>query len=348
MNDEFNKVAVLGAGAWGTTLAAMLARSGRAVRLWCLEADLAEDMRTTRRNRRYRPECELPPSLTVHTDLAETLETPDAVVLAVPSQFLRGVLEQARAGLLAAPLLLNATKGLEEATGLRMSQVIGEVLGSELPLATLSGPNLSKEIASGKPAMSVVAAATEQIATRAQRLMSSPLFRVYRNCDIIGVEICGALKNVIAIGAGASDGLDLGANAKAALVTRGLTEMGRLGVCLGAQPATFWGAAGMGDLVATCHSSDSRNWSVGNRLARGESWDEIRQATYSVAEGVYTAVAARRLGREFDVAVPLTEAICSVLFEKVAVSEAVTALMTRPEKAENEAWCSPQSPGQAG
>lgn len=338
MREASLRISVLGAGAWGTTLAWMLARQEHRLRLWCLEADLAEEMRSTRRNCRHRPEIELPEDLLVTTSLAEALADAEVVVLAVPSRFLRTVLEQARGHLEGTPLLISATKGLEETTGLRMSQVIAEALSPDLPLAALSGPNLSREIALGMPAVSVVAAEQEEVAIRAQQLLGNPLFRVYRNCDIIGVELCGALKNVIAIGAGACDGLGFGANAKAALVTRGLAEMSRLGVRLGAQPATFWGVAGVGDLVATCHSRDSRNWNVGYRLARGETWEQISRTTYSVAEGVHTALAARRLGEELGIALPITEATCRVLFEGVPVLEAVQALMTRPERAESEDW----------
>jgi glycerol-3-phosphate dehydrogenase (NAD(P)+) len=314
----------------------MLARQDHAVRLWCLEEDLAEEMRVSRRNRRYRPEIELPPNLEVLTGLGEALAGAEVVVAAVPSRWLRRVLTEAREDLAARPFLISATKGLEESTSRRMSEVIHEVLAEDWPLAALSGPNLSKEIALGLPAVSVAASPDAELAVRAQRLLSSPLFRVYRNYDIIGVELCGALKNVIAIGAGVCEGLEFGANARAALITRGLAEMGRLGMRLGAQAATFWGAAGVGDLVATAGSHDSRNWNVGYQIARGRSWEEIQRATYSVAEGVYTAVAARKLGEELGLALPITEALCQILFEGMSAAEAVQGLMTRPERAENE------------
>jgi glycerol-3-phosphate dehydrogenase (NAD(P)+) len=336
MADHSLSITVLGAGAWGTTLSWMLASSGHAVRLWCLEPDLAEEMRATRRNSRYRPEIELPPGLGIHTDLEAALADTAVVVVASPSRFVRGVLERARPHLAGSPLLISASKGLEESTGLRVSQVIRQVLPADLPLAALSGPNLSREIALGMPTVSVAASPDEEIAARAQGILTTPLFRVYRNCDIIGLELCGALKNVLAIGAGISEGLGLGANVKGALVTRGLAEMTRLGLCLGAQPATFWGAAGVGDLVATSISHDSRNWNVGWRLAQGETWAEINRGSISVAEGVYTAQAARRLGHEHGIALPLTEAICQVLFEDVPAPRALEQLMTRPEKAEED------------
>lgn len=336
MPDPTSNLTVLGAGAWGTTLAWMLASSGYPVRLWCREADLAAEMRATRRNGRYRPEMELPDNVEVHTEVDAALAGAETVVVAAPSRFVRGVLEEARPHLVGHPLLISASKGLEESTGLRMSQVIREVLPEDLPLAALSGPNLSREIALGMPTVSVAASAEEAIAARAQRILTTPLFRVYRNCDIIGLELCGALKNVIAIGAGIGEGLGFGANAKGALVTRGLAEMTRLGLSLGAQPATFWGAAGVGDLVATSISHDSRNWNVGWRLAHGETWEEINRGSISVAEGVYTAQAARRLGEEQGVALPITDAICQVLFESVPAQRAVEQLMTRPEKAEED------------
>ena len=338
MSESPSRVCVLGAGAWGTTLAWMLAGQDRTVRLWCFEEDLAAEMQATRRNRRFRPEIELPASLEVSSDLGAALAGADTLVLAVPSQWLRPVLDQAREHLGAVELIVSATKGLEEHTGLRMSQVVAERLGEGRPLAALSGPNLSQEIAEGMPAVSVVAAESAEVAARAQRLLSTPLFRVYRNYDIIGVELCGALKNVIAVGAGMCDGLGFGANVKAALVTRGLAEMSRLGVRLGAAPATFWGAAGVGDLVATCNSPQSRNWNVGHRLARGESWEQIRQSTASVAEGVHTTVAARGLGQRLGLALPITEALYRILFERLSATEAVRELMTRPDKAEAEDW----------
>lgn len=348
MNSKQEKVSVIGAGAWGTTLSWMLAGRGHPVRLWCYEENLAAEMRETRRNRRYRPEIELPPNLKVFADLGEALAGAEVIVLAVPSRWLRGVLGLTREHISGGPLLISATKGLEQDTGKRMSQVIGEELGGEPNLAVLSGPNLSREIARETPAVSVVAAAEPAIAQRAQRLLNSPLFRVYRNYDIIGVEFCGALKNIIAIGAGICEGMEFGANAKAALVTRGLAEIGRLGVSLGAQPVTFWGVAGVGDLVATCNSRDSRNWNVGYRLAQGESWEQIQQATYSVAEGVYTTLAARRLGQELDLSLPITEAIYGIVFEEMPVGETVQRLMTRPEKAEAEVWHGSFSARQAG
>jgi len=348
MSNTEEKVSVIGAGAWGTTLAWMLASQGYSVRLWCYEEDLAAEMRETRRNRRYRPEIELPPNLEVFTDLGETLVGAEVILFAVPSRWLRRVVGAAREYISGNPLLISATKGLEQDTGKRMSQVIGEELSENLDLAVLSGPNLSREIAVKTPAVSVVAATDPEIAARAQRFLGSPLFRVYRNYDIIGVEFCGALKNIIAIGAGICEGLQFGANAKAALVTRGLAEMGRLGVRLGAQPATFWGVAGVGDLVATCNSRDSRNWNVGYRLAQGETWEQIQQATYSVAEGVHTTLAARRLGRELELPLPITEAIYGIIFEQVPVAETVKGLMTRPEKAEAEDWHLSFSAQQAG
>ncbi len=337
MADSPHNLTVLGAGAWGTTLSWMLGCQGHAVRLWCLEPDLAEEMRATRSNGRYRPEAVLPDTVQVYTDMGEALAGADVIVVATPSRFVREVLQQARPHLTGRPLLISASKGLEESTGLRMSQVVREVLPADLPLAALSGPNLSREIALGMPSVSVAAAPEESVATAAQQLLSTPLFRVYRNCDIIGVELCGALKNVVAIGAGVSEGLGFGANAKAALVTRGLAEMARLGACLGAHPATFWGAAGVGDLVATCHSRDSRNWNVGWRLAQGQTWEQISRGSISVAEGVYTAQAARRLGEQHEIPLPITEAVCEVLFARVPVRVAVERLMTRPEKAE-ESW----------
>ena len=223
---------------------------------------------------------------------------------------------------------------------MRMSEILAEELTDPAahPVAALSGPNLSGEIVQGMPAVSVVAAPEPAIAERVQALFSSRRFRVYRNCDIIGVELCGALKNVVAIGTGISDGLGFGDNAKAALITRGLAEIGRVGVTLGALPATFWGIAGVGDLITTCNSRLSRNWQVGWRLARGESLSGIQESTAAVAEGIYTTAAAREVAARLAVPTPVTEAVYRILFGGASPAAEVEQLMTRPQRAEAEPW----------
>ncbi|MGC9319867.1 MAG: NAD(P)H-dependent glycerol-3-phosphate dehydrogenase, partial [Armatimonadota bacterium] len=263
-----------------------------------------------------------------------------AVIWVVPSQWLREVARKLSPHVDRDVLHLCATKGLERGTGMRMSELLAEELGGDRPqelarkLVALSGPNLSREINQGMPALSVAASCSDQRARQAQELLTSPLFRVYRNPDIVGVELCGALKNVIAIASGMSDGLGFGANARAALITRGLAEMRRLGEKLGAHPRTFAGVAGMGDLVTTCTSTLSRNYSTGQRLARGESREEIQRSMRAVAEGIWTTQAEVELARRAEVEVPIAEAVYGVLFEGLDPREAAEGLMTRALRAE--------------
>lgn len=334
------KVAIIGAGAWGTTLAWLLGREGQAVTLWARRRELAEQIRRERQNYQYLPAVLVPPAVTVTAEMAEALAGAAIVVVAVPSHGFREVVGQAAAYLAPGAIVVSATKGLERGSGMRMSEILADELAGVENWSTvaLSGPNLSGEIVKQMPAAAVAASASEEAATRIQGLLSSRLFRVYRNYDIIGVELCGALKNVIAIGAGISDGLGYGNNAKAALITRGLAEMARLGVKLGAQPATFWGLAGVGDVVATCNSQLSRNWQVGWRVAKGEALAQIQGSTRGIAEGIYTTIAAKELGERQEVALPIADAVYQVLFEGASVVAAVKELMTRPEKEEAEAW----------
>ena len=335
-----DKLAIIGAGAWGTTLAWMLGQQGQALTLWVRESALAEHMSQERRNEQYLPQVVLPAVVAVTADMREAVAGAQIVIVVVPSRWFREVVKVAAGSLAAGATIVSATKGLEPGTGMRMSQILTEELATAdiRAIVALSGPNLSGEIVKGIPAVSVAASENPEAGARIQGLLSSRAFRVYRNYDIIGVELCGALKNIIAIGAGISDGLGYGDNAKAALITRGLAEIARLGVKLGADPATFSGIAGVGDVVATCNSHLSRNWRVGWRLAQGEALEEIQASTHSVAEGIYTTVAAKRLGEREGVAIPITDAIHKVLFEEANVTATVEELMTRPEKAEKEAW----------
>lgn len=332
-------VAVIGAGAWGTTIARMLARREIPVRLWAVTRELATEIEQNRENVAYLPGVELPDGITVSSEGEEVLGGASAVIWVVPSQWLRETAAKLSRHVDTSVLQVCATKGIERETGLRMSQVICEELCEEPELlqerfVALSGPNLSREICKGHPALSVAASSSEERSAEAQRLLSSGQFRVYRNPDIIGVELCGALKNVIAIGAGMSDGLGYGSNARAALITRGLAEMGRLGVALGAHPRTFAGIAGMGDLVTTCTSTLSRNYSTGRRLAKGETREEIQESMRAVAEGVFTSRAEVELAQDVAVEVPVAEAVHGVLFEGLAPRDAAEMLMTREQRAE--------------
>jgi glycerol-3-phosphate dehydrogenase (NAD(P)+) len=307
------------------------------VRLWARRPDFAQQLEAERENREYLPGTQFPDTLTVTGDLAGVLGQAAAVVVVVPSIGLRDAAREAAAYLRPETLVICATKGLERPGGERMSVVLGETLQAARPrLVALSGPNLSAEIVAGEPAVSVAASEDAQAACEAQELLANSLFRVYTNPDIIGVELCGAMKNVIAIGAGISDGLGFGNNAKAALITRGMAEMRRLGLMLGAKASTFSGVAGMGDLIATCHSRHSRNYTVGFRLGQGESPSRITQSLHNVAEGVFTTSAAREKARVTGIETPITEVVHRILLEELSPSDGVTSLMTRRWRAEED------------
>jgi glycerol-3-phosphate dehydrogenase (NAD(P)+) len=315
----------------------MLAREGRRVTLWARRPEFAGQLAADRENRDYLPGTAFPEPMAVTGDLAAALTGAQQVVVAIPSHGLREVAVRVAPHLQPGCLVICATKGLERSTGWRMSQVLRETLGLQEPrLVALSGPNLSGEIARGMPAVSVAASDRADAARAAQELLSNSLFRVYTNSDIVGVELCGAMKNVIALGAGISDGLGYGANAKAALLTRGMAEISRLGLCLGARQATFSGIAGIGDLMATCSSPLSRNWTVGYRLGQGESPEAIRHSMHSVAEGIFTTAAAREQARAAGVETPITEGVYRVLYASSPPSEEVRTLMARRWRAEEE------------
>jgi glycerol-3-phosphate dehydrogenase (NAD(P)+) len=332
-------VAVLGAGAWGTTLAWMLGSRGIAVRLWARRGELAEEIKRTRRNDRYRGEIEMPPQVSPTADIAEALKGARAVIVAVPSGYVREVLAIAAEHLAGEGPVILAMKGMEVGTGKRMSEVADEVLGARAAgrVAALSGPNLSEEIALGQPAAAVVASGDEACRQESQGLLASPLFRVYTNCDIVGVELCGSLKNVIALGAGISDGLGYGENTKATLVTRGLTEMARVVAWAGGDARSCWGLAGVGDVLATCHSRLSRNWGVGNAIGRGGSVEEAQAAVRGVAEGVYTCAALRdTVGGAVET--PVNDGIYDILYHGEEPAKVAGRLMGRRWRDESETW----------
>ena len=333
-NDSAGHVAVIGAGAWGTTLARLLAGQGTSVRLWAATDELADEIQSHRENVTFLPGFELPDGLSVSADGARVMDGARAIIWVVPSEWLREVAQKIAPHMPADALIICATKGIERGSGLRMSEVLAEELGAGERMVALSGPNLSREIAAGQPAVSVAACANEDRAQLAQELLSSSLFRVYRNTDIIGVELCGALKNVIAIGAGISDGMGFGTNVRSALITRGLAEMTRLGVAAGARPETFAGVAGMGDLLTTCTSKLSRNHTCGMRLAAGETREEIQASTPSVAEGIWTTVAEVEMAQRLEMEAPIAEAVHRVLFDGGDPREAAVYLMTREQRAE--------------
>ena len=325
------QVGIVGTTSWGTTLAIILARRGLDVRLWARTEDEAADLRAQGQSSRFVPGVQFPPGLSVTSDKADAFSEADLVIIAVPSRSLRDNLRLMGDALAGTAVVVSATKGLESVTGMRMSQILAEELDprAHQGICALSGPNLAMEIIQDKPSSTVVASESLEVAVKAQSLITSHLFRVYTNEDIVGVEFGGALKNIIGLGAGICDGLGFGDNAKAAFMTRGLAEITRLGVAGGANPLTFAGLAGMGDLVATCSSTLSRNHHVGEQLAKGKTLEETRAAMANVAEGVDTTAAAVLLADRLDVDMPITRATYNVLFNGVDLERAISELLER-------------------
>jgi glycerol-3-phosphate dehydrogenase (NAD(P)+) len=339
VSSDLKSIAVLGAGSWGTALALLLGRKGFEVRLWSFEDQVVQQIVSTHENSAYLPGHLLPRNVTPTGVISEALDGADCAVFASPSDHLRNVARLvSEAGVQGRPLIVNAGKGLESSTGLRLSQVLTEELGEDLAekLVVLSGPNLAIEIAKESPGATVVASLSETAAIAAQNMLTTPRFRVYRNSDLIGVEISGALKNIIAIGAGISDGFGYGDNTKAALITRGLAEMTRLGVAMGGDSRTFVGLAGVGDLMTTCSSALSRNLRFGRALGRGLSVPEAEAEVKQVVEGKPTCRAAYNLARQHSITMPITEQIYFVIFEGKPAKDAVNDLMQRDPKEENQ------------
>ena len=323
------KIAIIGTTAWGTTLGVVLARKGLEVRLWARTEQEATELKSAGPNPALLPGIHFPPRLSITCLLSEALADVKAVILAVPSQTMRQNIRLVAEHLNESMLVVSAAKGLEVGSNKRMSQVIADEIEPRFRsnICVLSGPNLSREILCDLPAATVVAAESEAIARRAQKLLATPNFCVFTNTDVIGVELGGALKNIIALGAGMADGLDYGDNAKAAFVTRGLTEMTALGVALGANPLTFSGLAGLGDLIATSASPLSRNHYVGVELTKGRSLTEITDSMNGVAEGVSTTLVAWNLARQLGLEMPITEKIYQVLYEGVDLRQAASELL---------------------
>jgi glycerol-3-phosphate dehydrogenase (NAD(P)+) len=328
-----DQVGVVGAGAWGTTLAIKLAEAQRPVTLWAHTAEAAEELASIRENRRYLPGIVFPPNLRVATEDAYLAEPHRSFVLAVPSAHVRETLRRLRPTLFAEASVLSVVKGIEQGTHLRMSEVIAE----ELPgrrVAALSGPNLAREIAAGLPAVSVVASPDAELAAEFATLLGGDRFRLYTNPDLAGVELCGALKNVVALAAGFVDGLGFGDSAKAGIITRGLAEMTRLGVAAGGQQMTFAGLAGVGDLIATCMSPLSRNRRAGELMASGMSWADAAGQLNGVAEGVDTVSGALELASKHGVEMPIAEQVEAVVHAGRPPLDAVAELMSRVQKDE--------------
>lgn len=325
-------MAVVGAGSWGTTIASVTAANTPTV-LWARRQEVADAINVTHRNPHYISSVDLSPALRASSSLEETVTDADVVVMAVPSQGFRTTLQQAATYIRPWVPIVSLSKGLEPGSLLRMSQVANEVMPGH-PVAVLTGPNLASEIAVGQPAASVVAIDDAVIATALQQLFSSATFRVYTNPDVIGCEIAGVVKNVIAIASGIAMGMGFGDNTRATLLTRGLAEMTRLATALGGASESLAGLAGMGDLIATCSSTASRNTSVGVRLGQGETITDIVASMSMVAEGVRSSAVVLELARQHGVDMPITEQVVAVCHDSKSASEALVALMSRQARPE--------------
>lgn len=328
-------IAVLGSGAWGTALAAHCRRGGSVVRQWVREPQVAEEIRRGE-NRTFLPGVPLPPGIEATTDLAAVVEDAGILLAVVPCQFARDVYRSLSGALPADLPLVAAAKGIEEGSLMLPVEVIRDELGETRPVAVLSGPSFASDVARGKPTALVAAAEDAALADYLQDRLASAELRIYTNSDPVGVQLGGALKNVVALAAGILDGLGTGPNGRAALITRGLAEMTRLGSRLGGSPATFAGLAGLGDLVLTCTGEQSRNLTVGRRLGRGESLDDILDGTTGVAEGIRTARPAYRLAQREAVRMPIVEEVNRVLYEGGDPRDGVQRLMGRPLTSEDE------------
>ena len=329
------RAAVLGSGSWGTAFGKVLADAGTDVVLWARRPELAEAVREQHENPDYLPGIPLPHNLSATADAGEAVDGADFVVLAVPSQSLRENLSTVAPALGRSAVLVSLMKGVELGTTKRMSEVVCEV--ADVPatrVAVVTGPNLAKEIAAGQPAATVVACSDEQAAERLQAACMTPYFRPYTNVDVVGCELGGAVKNVIALATGMAEGMGLGDNTKASLITRGLAETARLGVALGADPLTFSGLAGLGDLVATCTSPLSRNRTFGEKLGRGETLEDILARKQQTAEGVKSCRSILDLARKHDVDMPITEHVVAVVHEGMTPTDMLRGLMRRGAKSE--------------
>jgi len=329
------RAAVLGAGSWGTTVAAVLSDAGCDVTIWGRSEQTCDEITRTHRNETYLPGIELPATVTASTDAIAVVAGADLVAIAIPSQSARSTLEPLRDAFGPHAVAVSLMKGVELATDRRMSQVVAEALGiPDDRVAVVSGPNLAKEIAQHQPTATVVASTSEETARLVARACASSYFRPYTNDDVVGVELCGAVKNVIAIAVGISQGRGLGYNTMATVITRGLVEITRLGLALGADAETFPGLAGLGDLMATCASPDSRNHTLGVHLGQGMTLDDAIRATGGTAEGVKSSRSVLELAAKVGVEMPITAAVVAVLHEGLPVDQLAPLLLARPHKAE--------------
>ena len=332
---SINKIAVIGDGGWGTTLAILLSRKGCEVTIWGAFPDYIGILRNNRENIKYLPGVKIPETIKITSDMDEAVAGKDIVILAIPSQFMRGTITRLKMSALSNRIFVSVAKGIENKTLKRMSEVIKEVLG-ELPLVILSGPTIALEVANGIPTTIVASSEDSSLAKRIQDTFMTERFRVYTNSDVTGVELGGSLKNIIAIAAGASDAMGFGTNAKAALLTRGLAEMARLGVAMAAKRETFYGLSGLGDLMTTCISQYSRNRWLGEEIGRGKKLKDVLKETEMVVEGVATTKSAYELSKRYNVDMPIAQEIYNVLYESKDPKTAVRDLMVRSPKVEGE------------
>lgn len=327
------KIAVLGDGGWGTTLAILLCRLGHIVRLWGAFSEYVEVLKKKRENIKFLPGIKIPDDITILSDIYKTIEDAELVVVAVPSLYMREVLQRLQGRAYTNKRFLSATKGIENNTCLRMSELIYKILG-KIKLAVLSGPSIAYEVSRSMPTTVVVASEDRAFTKEIQSTFMTEYFRVYTSTDVIGVELGGALKNIIAIASGIADGLGFGANSKAAILTRGLKELTRLGVAMGAQRETFSGLSCMGDLITTCMSNHSRNRWLGEEIGKGKNPEDIIKSTEMAIEGFSTTKSAHELAKKLNVEMPITNEIYAILYEGKNPEEAVRSLMTRAPKDE--------------
>ena len=329
------KVGVIGAGSWGTALAILLHDNGHDVTVWSIHEEEVETLNTTRRHERKLPGVEIPEGIVFTTDMKETMSDKDVCVLAVPSPFIRSTCQKMKQYVRAGQIIVNVAKGIEENTLYTLTDIIEE----ELPYAdacVLSGPSHAEEVSRRLPTTCVVSSRTRKTAEYLRSVFVSPVFRVYISPDMLGIELGGALKNVIALAAGTADGLGYGDNTKAALITRGIAEIARLGIKMGGKPETFYGLTGIGDLIVTCASMHSRNRKAGYLMGQGYTMEEAMKEVQMVVEGVYSAKAALELSRKYQVEMPIVEQVNKVLFENKNAEEAVKELMLRDKKIESD------------
>ncbi len=328
------KISVIGAGSWGTAVSWLLGGKGHDIRLWAREEEIAQGINADHRNPVYLPDVVLNPTVFATHDMEQALVGADAVVMVTPSIGVRGSADAMKPFLPANTPVVVLSKGVEGGSNMLMTEVLEDVLSNRGRIAGLSGPNHAEEVSRGVPSATVVAAYEASVGELFQDIFMTPFFRVYTNPDVIGVELAGASKNIVAIGAGISDGLGYGDNTKATLMTRGLAEMSRLGAAVGANPLTYMGLAGMGDLIATCTSRHSRNRNLGEMIARGGTMQQFYDETHMVAEGALACITVDELAKREGLELPITQAVRGILYENAAVADAEKALLGRDAKDE--------------